>query len=92
MTSPPDAVPAPLPDAATLIVLTRLEAKVDVALAQHGADLSALSRDRDDHEKRLRAIEERRTVSPGGLWAAIGGGAALVLTVVNLWNALGLGA
>lgn len=56
---------------ASLIVLTRLEAKVDVALATQGADLAAQKSDLADHEARLRAIELRPTVTPAGLWTVV---------------------
>jgi hypothetical protein len=88
----PDVVAGSSPDDSTLVVLTRLEAKVDVALAHHGASIDAHRREIDDHEGRLRRLEERRTISPRELWGAVGSGAAFVLVVVNLWNALNLGA
>lgn len=56
---------------AVLVAVTRLEAKVDVALAQHGARLEEHSRGISDHEERLRAVEARKTVSPAGLWTAV---------------------
>ncbi|AWY06654.1 tail needle protein [Microbacterium phage Zeta1847] len=56
--------------------IARLEGKVDVALALHGADLRELRHDRDDHEVRIRAQEARKTVSPRDLWVGLGGAAA----------------
>lgn len=42
----------------------RLEAKVDVALAQHGARLDNHANDLRDHEARLRTQEAREYVTP----------------------------
>jgi hypothetical protein len=46
-----------------LISLARLEAKLDVALAQHGAKLDQLTRCTEDHEDRLRKVEDRPVVA-----------------------------
>ena len=51
--------PANAPDAAVLVAITRMEAKVDVALAQHGADIKSQGRDLEDHEARIRLLEAR---------------------------------
>lgn len=51
--------PAAQPDAAVLVAITRMEAKVDVALAQHGADIKSQGRHLEDHEARLRLLEAR---------------------------------
>lgn len=59
-----------------LVSLTRMEAKMDVALAQHGAKISAHGDALDDHEERLRVVESRKTVSPGALWATVGSAVA----------------
>ena len=44
------------------IMLARFETKLDLVLGQHGQKL-------DDHEGRLRAVEDRKTVSPSQLLA-----------------------
>lgn len=66
----------------------RLEAKVDVALAQHGSRLDTHASNLADHETRLRVQEARRTVSPTGLWSAVLGGvsgaAAVVAVITNV--------
>lgn len=49
-------------DTAHLLILARLEGKVDVALAQQSAILAEHSRRLDDHEPRLRAVESRPEV------------------------------
>lgn len=54
-----------------LIAFTRMEAKVDIALAQHGAKLDEIAKDVTDHETRVRVIEGRSTVSPTGLWTTV---------------------
>lgn len=64
-------------EASLLIAFTRMETKVDVVLSQHGAKL-------EDHEARLRAVEDRRTVSPTGLWAAVTTGAGLVFGALTI--------
>jgi hypothetical protein len=51
-------------EANLLIAFTRMETKVDVVLTQHGQKL-------DDHELRLRKVEDRPTVSPRALWTAV---------------------
>lgn len=65
--------------AALLVGLTRLEAKVDVALAQHGADIQNHKTQINDHEARIRVIEARSTVSPRVLWTVVSSGVALIL-------------
>lgn len=49
--------PANAPDAAVLVALTRMEAKVDIALAQHGAEIKAQGETVTDHEARLRTLD-----------------------------------
>lgn len=44
---------------ALLIAVTRLEAKIDVALAQQRAKIDAHDSDLVDHEARIRAVEGR---------------------------------
>lgn len=63
----------------TAITLARLEAKIDIAIGQTQARLDEMTRrqnenDRrtDDQEARLRVVEQRPTVTPKAMWAAIG--------------------
>lgn len=64
----------------------RLEAKVDLVVAQQTARLDSHSEDLKDHENRirsleasqpedakhrLRTVEERKTVAPAQLWTAV---------------------
>lgn len=64
----------------------RLEAKVDLVVAQQTARLDSHAEDLKDHENRLRslegsqpedakhrlrAVEERKTVAPAQLWTAV---------------------
>lgn len=65
-------------EAAVLVALARLEGKVDAALAQHGQRLDDTQSDVHDHEKRLRELEGRSTVSPRQLWATT---ASVVLVI-----------
>lgn len=67
-----------------LIAFTRLEGKVDVALAQHGADLAVHGREIKDHETRLRVLENTPTVSPRTLWTVTASAAGLVLAAMPL--------
>lgn len=68
----------------------RLEGKVDLAIAQQGSRLDTHAEDIADHEKRLRALEARRTVSPSQLWSTVvsvitvlGGIAATALAILK---------
>jgi hypothetical protein len=68
------AIPPEVPSndsTALLVGMTRLEAKVDVVLAQHGAKIDAHASDLQDHEERLRVLEARPTVSPRVLWTTV---------------------
>jgi hypothetical protein len=69
-----DAVPETAPTWAI-----RLEAKVDVALADHGGEIKALKEWKADAETRLRAQEARRFVAPLQLWTVTSGAAAVIL-------------
>jgi hypothetical protein len=66
----------------------RLEAKVDVALAQHGARLDNHTADLADHEARLREVEQRKTVSPWQLWLAVTGGVGTLAALAGLVSTL----
>jgi len=80
MSQPPNEIPAgTAPDAALLMVVMRLETKVDVALAQHGSDLKSQGEDIADHEERIRRLELKPTVSPGALWSTVAGAVGLML-------------
>lgn len=78
---------APAPE--VQLFLARLEAKLDVALAQHGAKLDEHSRDLADHEQRLRVQEAKPTVSPRALWTfalgAVGALGALVPLISHVY-------
>lgn len=63
------------------VTLARLEGKVDVALAQHGAAIASHEREIADHETRIRAVEAKPTVSPKTLWSAIVGAAGVLAAV-----------
>lgn len=62
-----------------LIAFTRLEGKVDAALAQHGANLATHGRELADHEARLRSLETRPSVAPRTLWTVTASAVALIL-------------
>lgn len=53
------------------VALARLEAKLDVALADHSARIREGERRRDDHEDRLRFLEARPVVQPKHVYASI---------------------
>lgn len=60
------------------VMIARLEGKVDVALAQHGATISIHDADIADHETRLRVVEAKSTVSARQLWGAVCSAAGLI--------------
>lgn len=75
----PTSDPNSKTDTELLIAFTRLEGKVDVALAQHGADIAVHGREIRDHETRLRALENTPTVSPRTLWTTVASAAGLAI-------------
>lgn len=83
MPTPPEISPTKA-EADLLIAFTRLEGKVDVALAQHGADLAVHGRELSDHETRLRALENTPTVSPRALWTTVASAAGLAIAAAPL--------
>lgn len=52
------------PEVAVQVWTARIEAKLDVALAQHGAKLDEHARRLDETDKRVRSVEERQCVDP----------------------------
>lgn len=71
-----------------LIAFTRLEGKVDVALAQHGADLKAHADGLADHEARIRTLEAKPTVSPKALWTTVVSASGLVFSALTILDRL----
>lgn len=69
-----------------LIAFTRMEAKVDIALAQHGAKLDEIAKDVIDHETRVRVIEGRSTVTPTGLWTTVLGALTAFGVLATLYD------
>lgn len=82
-----------------LVAIARLDGKLDLALAETAA-LKAADADHEvrirtieskpipdeETDKRLKAVEERRTVSPAQLWAgmlSVLGGVGLLLTIAE---------
>lgn len=61
-------------DRDVFVTLARLEAKVDVAIARQGAQIEAHDADIDDHEARIRALENQPHIKPFTLWTALIGG------------------
>lgn len=81
----------------TRVVLARLEAKIDVALAhqtakidQHDREISALRDERKDHDKRILVLERVSYVSPkqlaASLFAVIGALGALAPFLDRLYT------
>lgn len=66
----------------------RLEAKVDIALAQHKQRLDDHAVDLGDHEGRLRALENKSTVSPSQLWTSVLSGLTAVSAAAAAINIL----
>lgn len=69
------------PEAALLVAFTRLEGKVDVALVQHSAEIKAETTRGDDHERRLRALESKPTITPRQLWTTIAPAATIAIAL-----------
>lgn len=90
--APPPAVDG---TASLLIMMARLEGKVDVALAQqgaktdeHGRRLDALETQRDADDARLRAVEQKATVTPRAMLAALAAFAAIVAALTPFLDRL----
>lgn len=62
------------------------DAKVDGL----GAKVDTLVEEKKDHEMRIRALEQRKTISPWQLWIAVGGGVSALGAVVALLRSLGV--
>lgn len=69
--------------------------KLDTLIAKFEAAESARVLDRetadarhDDHEKRLRAVEIRKTVAPWQLWMVVSGGVLTASAVIAIWRGL----
>lgn len=71
-------------EARLLIAIARLEAKLDVALAQHSASIAQHDEAIEDHEARLRHLEETPTVSPSKLWTTVSAAAGLIVSILML--------
>ena len=71
-------------DALVPVWAVRLEAKVDVILAQHEARIDNHAAELDDHERRIREVEQRKTVSPAALWGAVVGGVGAAAALVGM--------
>ena len=67
-----------------LVLLARLEGKLDAALA--GAEM--LKETSSDHETRIRVLESKQTVTPKFLWSSLIGGITLMLMLLNLFDYL----
>jgi hypothetical protein len=87
VSAPPHAeAPAPLSagapaEPAVVLAVARVEAKIDVVLAQHETKIAAHGDDLADHETRLRDLERRSTVSPRTLWTTVSGAAVLLVSL-----------
>ena len=69
----------------------RLDAKLDATLGQHGVRIEAISRDLtilrtelDEHEHRIRQVEQRPVVTPRAVWTAIGVIVAIVGVEISI--------
>lgn len=86
MTAVPPPRLEPVDDDSTSVPVTllRLEAKVDVALAQQGAAIANQATTIADHETRIRTVEAKPTVSPRALWSGVCGSAGLLAVILPL--------
>lgn len=73
-------------EASLLIAFTRMEAKVDVALAQHASDLKNQGANITDHEARLRTLETTPTVSPRVLWTTVASALGLMFAAYPIFE------
>lgn len=86
-------------NAEVLVAIARLDGKLDLTLAEtaalKAADADHESRIRvieakpipdEETERRLQAIEAKRTVSPGQLWLGLTGVVGLIATVLVIVN------
>ena len=71
-------------DSGTAVTLARLEAKIDVVLAQHETKIDQHTDDLQDHEIRLRTLESTPTVSPRVLWTTVASVVAVIGTAAPL--------
>ncbi len=71
-----------------ITAIRKLEAKLDIAIAQHRAELDLAARHDTDHEERLRALEARQTVTPKALWSVVVGASAVLATALPLLQLL----
>ncbi|MEU5721566.1 hypothetical protein ABZ783_07065 [Micromonospora sp. NPDC047738] len=90
MTTSPFAEPPPGGNDGTtvLIMLARVEGKLDVIAAQHSAKLDEHARRLDDHgrrvdevDDRVRQLEIRPTVTPAKMLTAVVGATAVIAAV-----------
>jgi hypothetical protein len=80
-TVPEALVPGAGTDPSVVLAVARVEAKIDVVLAQHETKIQAHGDELADHESRLRVLESRATVSPRALWTTVSGAAVLLVTL-----------
>lgn len=69
------------PDPAVSYALARVEAKIDVVLAQHEAKIEQHDEGLQDHEGRLRILERTPSVSPRTLWATVSSGVIVMAAI-----------
>ncbi|UJQ87158.1 tail needle protein [Arthrobacter phage BaileyBlu] len=67
-----------------LVALTRMEAKMDVGFARIGAVTDKHAASIDDHEERIRTLEQKPTVSPRTLWTTITAGGGLLVALMTI--------
>lgn len=75
-------------DAPVLVVLARLEGKLDSTIASHSTDIRNLHGTKSDHENRIRLLEAKSTVSAGQLWAGLTATLAAASAIVVILRAL----
>jgi hypothetical protein len=63
------------------VLLARFETKLDLVIGQHGETLK-------DHEARLRAVEDRRVVTPAALLGSLVGVVTVLVGVVSFLDRL----
>lgn len=67
--------------------LNTLTQAVESGNAARVAEAANLRKDVDDHETRIRTLEDRRTITPLGLWSVVLGAIAAVAAIAGIINA-----
>lgn len=65
--------------------MANLTTIVEAGNAARINEAAELRKDVDDHETRMRRLEERRTITPRELWGVVSGAAGIAIAIVALF-------